>query len=92
MAKDEILIRWAHTAYPGNLQKEAIDMYAKKVTERTNGRVKFQIYPSASLGSDKALFEQCQAGGLDMACASDSNLTDFTSASDHMEFHVCLGV
>ncbi len=40
---------------------------ADKVRERTNGRVKIDVFPDAVLGNEVVQFEQVKAGGLDMA-------------------------
>jgi TRAP-type transport system periplasmic protein len=40
---------------------------ADKVKERTNGRVKIDVFPDAVLGNEVVQFEQVKAGGLDMA-------------------------
>jgi TRAP-type transport system periplasmic protein len=40
---------------------------ADKVKERTNGRIKIDVFPDAVLGNEVVQFEQVKAGGLDMA-------------------------
>jgi tripartite ATP-independent transporter DctP family solute receptor len=40
---------------------------ADTVRERTNGRVKIDVFPDAVLGNEVVEFEQVKAGGLDMA-------------------------
>ncbi len=39
---------------------------ADKVRERTNGRIKIDVFPDAVLGNEVVQFEQVKAGGLDM--------------------------
>ena len=45
----------------------ACEKFAQKVAQKTNNRVKIQIFPARQLGDDRQLFEQVQQGALDMA-------------------------
>lgn len=46
------------------------DRFAKKIAERSNGRIKITIFPARQLGDDRQLFEQLQQGSLDMGLIS----------------------
>lgn len=84
-AKDEgtatpqktIVLRLAETHpadYPtnkGNLE------FARLVEERSGGRIKIEVYPSAQLGEEKAAIEQVQFGAIDFTRVSVSPLAAF---------------
>lgn len=45
----------------------ACEKFAQKVAQKTNNRIKIQVFPARQLGDDRQLFEQVQQGALDMA-------------------------
>lgn len=51
--------------------------FARLVEERTNGRIKIEIYPGAQLGEEKAVIEQVQFGAIDFTRVSISPLASF---------------
>lgn len=54
---------------------EPIKNYAKKVEERTNGRVKIKIYHSGQLYKGKEEFAACERGDIDMTAPLDTYMT-----------------
>ncbi len=48
-----------------------------KITAATEGLVKFELYPSNSLGSERDLYEGCQLGTVDAAIITNAVLTNF---------------
>ena len=59
--------------------------FADKVKERTNGRVKVDVYPDGVLGSEIELFEQVQKGALDIVVTSPGNLAPFFKEMDLLD-------
>jgi tripartite ATP-independent transporter DctP family solute receptor len=53
--------------------------FAKLVEEKTNGRVKVEVYPGGQLGSEEATIEQVQMGAIDLVRTSISPLTRYNS-------------
>jgi tripartite ATP-independent transporter DctP family solute receptor len=72
-------IRWGEAAspeitlrYAGNLPMDHFitrsqNLYAKLVMEKTNGKVKVEVYPTGQLFIDKDLVKALPAGAVDMA-------------------------
>lgn len=70
-------IKLAHV----NAVTHAINMSSEKfkqlVEERSNGRIKVQIYPSSQLGNEKELAEGAKMGTVDMVHISSGGLANF---------------
>ncbi|MDQ0287020.1 tripartite ATP-independent transporter DctP family solute receptor [Desulfofundulus luciae] len=56
----------------------SVEAFAKKVDEKSNGRIKITIYPARQLGDDKQLLEGVIAGTQDMALVSASMFAAYT--------------
>lgn len=48
-----------------------------RITEVTDGKVTFKLYPSGSLGSERDLYEGCQLGTVDSCIITNAVLTNF---------------
>lgn len=59
--------------------------FADKVKERTNGRVKVDVYPDGVLGSEIEMFEQVKRGALDIVVTSPGNLSPFIKEIDLLD-------
>lgn len=73
----QIVMRLAETHpadYPTTLGDKE---FARLVEERTNGRIKIEVYHGAQLGEEKAVIEQVQFGAIDFTRVSISPLTEF---------------
>lgn len=55
----------------------ALQDWADMVYERTNGRIKIELYFDAVLGEEKAMLEQCAYGGLDFVRGNISPMCEF---------------
>ncbi|WP_134702772.1 TRAP transporter substrate-binding protein [Ammoniphilus sp. YIM 78166] len=68
----------------GNAQKPehpyniVLEEFAKKVEERTNGSVKFELYPMSALGAEREMIEGMQLGTIDSAMVSTGPLGSFS--------------
>ena len=56
---------------------EAARFFAQLVEERTDGRIKIEVYHGGQLGDEKAVIEQLQFGAVDFARVSLSPLAEF---------------
>lgn len=67
----------------GNAQKPehpynvVLTEFAKKVEERTNGKVKFELHPMSALGAEREMIEGMQLGTIDSAMVSTGPLANF---------------
>ncbi|MDV3429578.1 MAG: TRAP transporter substrate-binding protein [Bacillota bacterium] len=51
---------------------------AKIVEEKTNGRIKIDVYAGGQLGDEKSVIEAIQMGGMDLARVNAQPLSDFS--------------
>ena len=59
--------------------------FADRVKERTNGRVKVDVYSDGVLGSEIEMFEQVKRGALDFVVTSPGNLAPFFKEMDLLD-------
>jgi tripartite ATP-independent transporter DctP family solute receptor len=52
--------------------------FAELVGQKTNGRIKIEVYPSGQLGDEKAVIEQVQLGAIEFTRISASPLGEFS--------------
>jgi len=64
--KTEFTLRCAGTMPLDHFMTKALDHYAQMVDEKTNGRMKIEVYPSNQLFSDKDLPKALPSGAVDM--------------------------
>ena len=67
-------IKVGHTATREHPYQMYLENWAKEVSERTNGRYVFEIYPSDLYGTPNQLIEACMLGTADMVLATGSLL------------------
>lgn len=78
MKKDGcILLRLANNQKPDHPASRACDYFAQLVQERTDGRVKIQVYHSAVLGNEAETVKEVEYGSIDMARVSIALLTGY---------------
>jgi len=53
--------------------------FASLVEQRSNGRIKIEVYPGAQLGEERAVIEQVQFGAIDFTRVSISPLASFSN-------------
>jgi tripartite ATP-independent transporter DctP family solute receptor len=59
---EEFTLRFNHVLGPGELFHEGFLSWAEKVDERTNGRLKIEVFHSAQLGVEEDIIEQIRQG------------------------------
>jgi len=73
----EIKIRFAHSLSSTEPAHIAAENFAKRVGERTKGRVQIQVFPSEQLGSGKEINEMIRQGANVMNITDPGYLSDF---------------
>ncbi|GIN89384.1 C4-dicarboxylate ABC transporter [Siminovitchia terrae] len=69
-----------HIAPPDHIWNEAAEKLAEELEERSNGRMKMELYPGGQLGSDSDMVQQLEAGSLDFAFITNAFLTSKSDA------------
>ncbi|MGG6312524.1 TRAP transporter substrate-binding protein [Paenibacillus macerans] len=54
--------------------------FAELVNQKTDGRIKIEVFPSAQLGEEKAVIEQVQLGAIEFTRVSTGPLAEFNKA------------
>lgn len=72
------VIKVGHTGTKDHYYQMYLENWAKAVTERTEGRYTFEIYPSDLYGKPNQLIEGCQLGTADMVLATGSLLSAYS--------------
>ncbi|HHU51246.1 MAG TPA: TRAP transporter substrate-binding protein [Firmicutes bacterium] len=67
LAAKTIKAKVAHLAPTNDPRHESLVKFVELVKEKSNGRIQLTIYPNSTLGSERELFEQLQAGVTEFA-------------------------
>ena len=73
----QITLRMGHDQPVGSMYDEGHKMFKKLVEERSNGRIKADVFPAAQLGSEVAMVEGVRLGSIDVICANAPNAAAF---------------
>jgi tripartite ATP-independent transporter DctP family solute receptor len=77
-AEEPIVLRLAETHGADYPTTKGDYEFARLVEERTNGRIKIEVYPGSQLGEERAVIEQVQFGAIDFTRVSISPLAAFS--------------
>lgn len=72
----EVVLRLADVHNEGYPTVMADKEFARLVEEKTDGRIKVEVYPEGQLGDEKVVVEQVQFGAIDITRTSLSPLTE----------------
>ncbi len=76
-SSEPVVLRLAET-HPADYPTTQGDYeFARLVEERSNGRIRIEVYPGRQLGEEKAVIEQVQFGAIDFTRVSISPLAAF---------------
>lgn len=78
--KKLIVIKLAHGLNPSHPVHQAMEFLSERVFEKSNGRMRIDIYPSEQLGSERECLELLQIGSIAMTKVSCSVLEGFVPA------------
>jgi tripartite ATP-independent transporter DctP family solute receptor len=70
----EMTIKMGHAASSKHVFQEGLEMFAKKVGDKTGGQIKIEVYGDRQLGDDKQLLEGLQIGLINGALVSSPTL------------------
>src|SRR5215467_7115997 len=70
LAQDQIVIKFSHVVAPDTPKGKAAEKFKQLAEERTQGRVKVEIYPNSQLYKDKEELEALQLGSVQMLAPS----------------------
>jgi tripartite ATP-independent transporter DctP family solute receptor len=76
-AKPEVILKLAHSLDVTHPVHKAMEYMAKKVKEKSGGRMEIQIFPSEQLGTEKDDLEALQLGYLAMSKTSTAVMEGF---------------
>lgn len=82
---EQIVMRLAETHAQDYPTTEGDYEFARLVEERTDGRVKIEVYHSSQLGEERAVIEQVQFGAIDFTRVSISPLAAFANQLDALQ-------
>jgi C4-dicarboxylate-binding protein DctP len=71
-AQQPIVIKFSHVVAPNTPKGKGADYFKKVAEERTNGRVKVEVYPNSTLFKDGEEMEALQLGSVQMLAPSVS--------------------
>ena len=66
-AMAQVTIRYAHVGSEGDIQYWYADEFAKRVNQRTEGRVKVQVFPNSQLGGAQETVDGVRSGAIPLA-------------------------
>ena len=78
MSEKPIVLRLAETHGADYPTTQGDYEFARLVEERSDGRIKIEVYPGAQLGEERAVIEQVQFGAIDFTRVSISPLAAFS--------------
>ncbi len=82
---EPIVLRLAETHVQDYPTTQGDYEFARLVEERTNGRIKVEVYHSSQLGEERAVIEQVQFGAIDFTRVSISPLAAFSPGMNALQ-------
>jgi C4-dicarboxylate-binding protein DctP len=73
--------RIGHLESPQQPRQQGLEMVAKLVSERTNGAVKFEIFPAGQLGQQREMAEGVQLGVIEATVSPAAFIAPFNAAA-----------
>lgn len=83
--QEQIVLRLAETHAQDYPTTQGDYEFARLVEERTDGRIKVEVYHSSQLGEERAVIEQVQFGAIDLTRVSISPLAAFSPGLDALQ-------
>lgn len=77
--KPSYTFKYAELNPDGHIMAESGKQFAKLVSEKSNGRIKIEVFPAGQLGDEKTMYQTLQMGGgaIDIARGNTNSLGDF---------------
>jgi tripartite ATP-independent transporter DctP family solute receptor len=81
-ASGPIVLKAGHNGPTSFPYHKGLEFFAKEVAEKSNGKMKVDIYPSAQLGDQRQMVEGLQLGTIDLCITATSDLAQFVPETD----------
>ncbi|NPV69838.1 MAG: TRAP transporter substrate-binding protein [Firmicutes bacterium] len=81
----QVMIRLGHAAQLTHPYHPATVKFVDLVSQKSNGRIKIEVFPARQLGDEGQLLEQVMKGTLDMAVLSTSTFSKYTPLLDTLQ-------
>ena len=85
-AQDTMTFRLANVLSPTDVTAAGVDKFAELVDQKSEGRLKVEVFHGGQLGSGVETFEAVKNGNLDFAADSFANLATITPAFEVFHF------
>ncbi|MDK2822020.1 MAG: TRAP-type transport system periplasmic protein [Clostridia bacterium] len=72
-----VVLKLGHVLNESSPFHKGAEEFARKVEEKSKGRLKIEIFPSAQLGNDRELAEGLQLGTVDISISGSAAVTGF---------------
>lgn len=76
-ADAKLVLRWGEQLSASHPNVMAAEMFAKNISEKTNGEIEIQIFPNAQFGSNNEQLEATSQGIQDMVTDGDGPISAF---------------
>lgn len=80
--KKSYTIKFGHGNAPEDYVSVAVQQWADKVAEATDGRITIEVYPASQLGDISTLLEMVNMGTLDMCLGDLSGMAEYLPKTD----------
>jgi len=78
-------LKLGHVTQVSHPYHYAVEHFAERVSEKTDGRIKVTIYPARQLGGDRDMLEMVQNGSLDIGAITTAVFGGFTPLLDALQ-------
>ena len=77
--KQSYTFKYAELNPDGHIMDECADKFAEIVAEKSDGRIKIEVFPAGQLGDEKTVYQTLQLGGgaVDMCRGNSNSMSDF---------------
>jgi tripartite ATP-independent transporter DctP family solute receptor len=75
LAKEVIVIKWAHIQAPGHTCYEAPLFFQQKIEELSEGKIVCEVYPSSQLGGNRDLIESAKIGNIQITVPNTATMS-----------------
>jgi TRAP-type C4-dicarboxylate transport system, periplasmic component len=72
-----VVLKAGHAVDPSHPYHRGLVEFAKLIENRTNGKYRIDLYPSAQLGNERDMIEELQLGTLDLVVTSTGPVSNF---------------
>lgn len=74
---EPVTLTFSHGTPVTHPEHLSVLQFARRVEQRTNGQIKFEIFPAGQLGSESEVLEKVRLGAIDMAATTQNYLIKY---------------